>query len=64
VQRTGLARAMFVWIETFDNPTRGHPTLGDLSPFGFETPPRHDHQDRPRPSFGGHSRRSWAYRRE
>jgi len=35
--RTGLARAIFRWIETFYNPTRRHSTLGYLSPVDYET---------------------------
>ena len=34
--RTGLARAMFEWIEAFYNPTRRHSTLGYLSPIDYE----------------------------
>jgi putative transposase len=35
--RAGLARAMFHDVETFDNPTRRHSTLGYLSPIDYET---------------------------
>jgi putative transposase len=54
--RTGLARAMFAYIEAFYNPTRRHSTLGYLSPVDYE----HAHAasstpNKPCPTFGGSS---------